>query len=226
VNVGKCSSFSSNDSYVSYGQPQHARDTSLTSGELTSLSSQADTARGRDSRQDRPAEAPEQRRDSKGDGAADSKAAVVIPGMKLVDSGFDEDSASVVSDVSCENAAAAADVADSVSPNVSGEACTCSCLSETVTASQTCSCDCSQCRYSHSGGSPRHSGWSESQSSCGTWSNSNSFSSYDVQMHRRKLPSKPKGSEELEEHVLGPDEQYPVHPPVSSSAKPQPQPSC
>ena len=211
VNMSKFSSFSSSDSVVSYDQPQHRRDTSLTSGELTSLSSQADTARGRESHQDRPAESPE-KRDSKGEGTGENKAVVVIPGMKLVDSGFDEDSASVLSDVSCN-----------VSPNVSGEACTCSCQSETVTGSETCSCDCSQCRYGHSG-SPRHSGWSESQSSCGTWSNSNSFSSYDVQMHRRKLPSKPKGiGGATEEHVLGPDEQYPVHPP-SSSTKPQSKP--
>ncbi|KAL8613579.1 hypothetical protein ACOMHN_021998 [Nucella lapillus] len=199
VNVGKFSSFSSSDSsYMSGKHPRDKlRDTSLTSGELTSLSSQADTAPC-------PAEKgvvsklPE--KPSSGGNAADDPAPI-LPGMKLVDSGFDEDSASVVSDVSCH-----------VSPDVSGEACTCSCPSETVTGSETCSCDCSQCQYSH-----QHSGWSESQSSCGTWSNSNSFSSYDVQMHRRKLPSKAK-SEPVEEHVLGPDEQYPAHP-SSLSAK-------
>ncbi|XP_076442491.1 uncharacterized protein LOC143281259 [Babylonia areolata] len=203
ANVGKFSSFSSSDSFVSCGRPLgDRRDTSLTSGELTSLSSQADTSRplhhhGVSSPlPDKPAPPPSAR-----EAAAESKAPT-LPGMKLVDSGFDEDSASVVSDVSCN-----------VSPNVSGEACTCSCQSETVTGSESCSCDCSQCHYGHP-----PSGWSQSQSSCGTWSNSNSFSSYDVQMHRRKLPSKPKSSQPAEEHVLGPDEQYPAHPP-SLSAK-------
>ncbi|KAK7103539.1 uncharacterized protein [Littorina saxatilis] len=201
-NVGKFSSFSSSDSMMSYGEPPvNKRDTSLTSGELTSLSSQADTARG--TSRDKPAQ-PLVKRASQGD-VTENKV-VVIPGMKIVDSGFDEDSASVVSDASYQGEA-----------NVSGEACTCSCRSGTVC--DTCSCECSQCQYSHSGHSPRHSGWSESQSSCGTWSNSNSFSSYDVKMHRRKLPSKPKNPDE---HVLGPDEQYPEHPPsVKPQSKPQ-----
>ena len=205
VNVGKFSSFSSCDSMMSYDRaPHHHRDVSLTSGELTSLSSQADSVRA-PSRDDRAPNLHEQRDLEKKPGVV-----MVVPGMKIVDSGFDEDSASVVSDASC----------DVASPNVSGEACACSCQSETATGSETCSCDCTQCRYSHSG-SPQHSGWSESQSSCGTWSNSNSFSSYDVQMHRRKLPSTPK----KEEHVLGPDEQYPVHPASSASVKPQSNPN-
>lgn len=190
------SSFSSDDSFSSYCQVSgNSRDVSLTSGELTSASSQAGSPvhRGHDSNGGPPGDRNE---DINGSVTAHTQEVIpeLVPGMKFVDSGFDEDSVSVASDE---------DEEEPLADDLSAEACTCSCGSEVTTGSDACTCTCSRCRGSTRGSHPP---WSETQSS-GSWSNSNSFSSYDVQMHRRKLSSRRTCHEE---HVLGPDEQYPA----------------
>ncbi|XP_012937704.1 uncharacterized protein LOC101864460 [Aplysia californica] len=114
------------------------------------------------------------------------------PGIRLIDSGFD--SASVSSEESCLCAAAALQAVEDES---------CSCPSE-IFSQGTCSCACSNC-LSVNRGDNVGSSWTESQDS-ETWSNSNSFSSYDANMHRRKLPSIRRDSSGC---ILAPDEQYP-----------------
>ncbi|XP_059178981.1 uncharacterized protein LOC131958123 [Physella acuta] len=118
------------------------------------------------------------------------------PGVKLVDSGFD--TASVSSEESCLCAAAALQVAEDGSSSVPSEA----------FSQGTCSCACSNClgsaqRFNNG------SSWTGSQDS-ESWSNSNSFSSYDANMHRRKLPRK-REHQDTGGCVLAPDEQYPCH---------------
>ncbi|GFO27475.1 leucine-rich repeat serine/threonine-protein kinase 2 [Plakobranchus ocellatus] len=117
------------------------------------------------------------------------------PGIRLIDSGFD--SASISSEESCLCAAAALQVVDDGDASGPSE----------IFSQGTCSCACSNCLGSNARDDGRNgSSWTGSLDS-ETWSNSNSFSSYDANMHRRKLPS--KREKEIPGCILAPDEQYP-----------------
>ena len=117
------------------------------------------------------------------------------PGIRLIDSGFD--SASISSEESCLCAAAALEGVDDGDASSPSE----------VFSQGTCSCACSNCLGSYARGDGRNgSSWTGSQDS-ESWSNSNSFSSYDANMHRRMLPL--KREKDHSACVLAPDEQYP-----------------
>ncbi|RUS87654.1 hypothetical protein EGW08_004577 [Elysia chlorotica] len=118
------------------------------------------------------------------------------PGIRLIDSGFDSESIS--SEESCLCAAAALEPIDDGDASGPSE----------IFSQGTCSCACSNCL----GSNPRRDGrngssWTGSQDS-ESWSNSNSFSSYDANMHRRMLPVKRES--DVSGCVLAPDEQYPL----------------
>ena len=126
------------------------------------------------------------------------------PGIRLIDSGFD--SASISSEESCLCAAAALEAIDDGDASGPSE----------IFSQGTCSCACSNCLGSNTKGDKRNgSSWTGSQDS-ESWSNSNSFSSYDANMHRRMLPS--KREKDVSGCVLAPDEQYPL-PSHSSRSK-------
>lgn len=113
-------------------------------------------------------------------------------GIRLLDSGFD--SASVSSEESCLCAAAALQAVEEGY----------SCPSEAFSQG-TCSCACSNC-LQESQTYNKGSSWTGSQDS-ESWSNSNSLSSYDTNMHRRKISSRRR--ESPNGCILAPDEQYP-----------------
>lgn len=115
-------------------------------------------------------------------------------GLKLIDSGFD--SASVSSDESCLCAAAALQIPEESS----------SLYPSDILSQGRCSCACSSCLGSIQG-RQKESSWQDSPDS-ESWDNSNSFSSYDTNMHRRKLPSKGRKHNPTE-CILAPDDKYP-----------------
>ncbi|BFZ07102.1 hypothetical protein BsWGS_10140 [Bradybaena similaris] len=118
----------------------------------------------------------------------------IPPGLKLIDSGFD--SASVSSDESCLCAAAALQIPEESS----------SLYPSDILSQGRCSCACSSCLGSIQG-RQQVSSWQDSPDS-ESWDNSNSFSSYDTNMHRRKLPSKGRKHDPTE-CILAPDDKYP-----------------
>ncbi|CAG5133738.1 unnamed protein product [Candidula unifasciata] len=115
-------------------------------------------------------------------------------GIKIIDSGFD--SASISSNESCLCAAAALQIPEESS----------SLYPSDILSQGRCSCACSSCLGSIQG-AKKKSSWQDSPDS-ESWNNSNSFSSYDTNMHRRKLPSKGHNRNSTE-CILAPDEKYP-----------------